>query len=177
MPAYLSSEAHSLLKSVSYLLPKFFLYQCMQYHIYIHCSKFSACSHFVITMPTLIFLGPFPSYPCHMRDFVSSCLDNFSMLQLLQKEATKRLGSGPGGSEEIKKHKWFMSINWKKLDARQIQPSFRPAVSGKLCIANFEEKWTKMPLSDSPVASPVGHDRAFRGFSFVRPPAPLLQEI
>ncbi|KAJ4793192.1 Protein kinase family protein [Rhynchospora pubera] len=97
---------------------------------------------------------------------------------LLTKEANKRLGSGPGGSNEIKNHKWFKPINWKKLEGRQIQPSFRPNVAGKLCVANFDEKWTSMPLLDSPVASP-GAGSDFLGFSYVRPsqfvkePSPL----
>ncbi|KAG9443274.1 hypothetical protein H6P81_014614 [Aristolochia fimbriata] len=93
---------------------------------------------------------------------------------LLQKEANRRLGSGPDGSEEIKRHKWFKSINWKKLEARQIQPSFRPNVAGKHCIANFEEKWTNMPLVDSPVASPIAGECTFKGFTYVRP-SPFLE--
>ncbi|KAK1270852.1 Serine/threonine-protein kinase AtPK2/AtPK19 [Acorus gramineus] len=88
---------------------------------------------------------------------------------LLQKEANKRLGSGPLGSEEIKNHRWFKSINWRKLDAREIQPSFRPNVAGKLCVANFEERWTSMSLQDSPISSPVSGDCNFTGFTYVRP--------
>lgn len=96
-------------------------------------------------------------------------------LQLLHKEAGRRLGSGTGGSDEIKNHKWFKSINWKRLEARQIQPSFRPNVAGKTCIANFDECWTNMPVLDSPAASPVAANSNFVGFSYVRP-APFLQK-
>ncbi|KAL4311111.1 hypothetical protein GQ457_01G048200 [Hibiscus cannabinus] len=88
---------------------------------------------------------------------------------LLQKEASKRLGSGQGGSEEIKRHKWFKSINWKKLDAREIRPSFLPEVAGNQCVANFEEYWTNMPVHDSPVASPNFGENPFKGFTYVRP--------
>ncbi|PKU64872.1 Serine/threonine-protein kinase [Dendrobium catenatum] len=88
---------------------------------------------------------------------------------LLQKEVIRRLGNGPGGSNEIKNHKWFKSINWRKLDAREIQPSFRPNVADQLCIANFDKKYTSMPLLDSPVASPVAGDCDFSNFSYVRP--------
>ena len=97
------------------------------------------------------------------------------LFQLLHKEAGRRLGSGPGGSDEIKNHKWFKSVNWKRLEARQIQPSFRPNVAGKTCIANFDECWTNMPVLDSPVASPVAANSNFVGFSYVRP-APFLQK-
>lgn len=93
---------------------------------------------------------------------------------LLQKEPSKRLGSGSGGSEEIKCHKWFRSINWSKLEDRKVQPSFLPEVAGKHCIANFEECWTNMPLLDSPIASPKSSEDPFEGYSYVKPAAPFL---
>lgn len=96
------------------------------------------------------------------------------VFQLLQKEASKRLGCGPGGSKEIKNHKWFKSINWKKLEAREIRPSFCPKVAGNLCVANFEECWTTMPILDTPAATPKSHDNPFKGFTYVRP-ASFLQ--
>lgn len=95
---------------------------------------------------------------------------------LLTKEASKRLGSGPTGGEEIKRHKWFKPINWKKLEARQIQPSFRPEVAGKHCVANFEKRWTDMPVVVSPAASPNANGNPFTGFSYVRPAASFLQK-
>ncbi|XVF41249.1 hypothetical protein PTKIN_Ptkin01aG0265400 [Pterospermum kingtungense] len=94
---------------------------------------------------------------------------------LLQKEPSKRLGSGQGGSEEIKRHKWFKSINWKKLEAREIKPSFLPEVAGNHCVANFEECWTNMPVLDSPVASPTFGENPFKGFTYVRAAASFLQ--
>ncbi|VFQ81110.1 unnamed protein product [Cuscuta campestris] len=96
--------------------------------------------------------------------------DAHSLLKgLLQKDAKKRLGSGPKGSDEIKAHKWLKPINWKKLEAREIQPSFCPEVAGKHCVANFDVQWTGMPLSDSPAASPKGCENPFRGFTYIRP--------
>ncbi|XP_057801091.1 serine/threonine-protein kinase AtPK2/AtPK19-like [Salvia miltiorrhiza] len=93
---------------------------------------------------------------------------------LLQKEPSKRLGSGPKGSDEIKSHKWFKSIHWKKLEAREITPSFRPVVGGDLCIANFDKQYTDMSLSDSPASSPkVGN--LFLGFTYVRPASSFLK--
>lgn len=96
-------------------------------------------------------------------------------LQLLQKEASKRLGCGKGGSEEIKRHKWFKAINWKKLEAREVRPSFLPDVAGNHCVANFEECWTSMLVIDSPVASPTFGENPFKGFTYVRPVASFLQ--
>ena len=98
------------------------------------------------------------------------------MFQLLIKDAGKRLGNGSLGSEEIKRHKWFKPINWKKLDAREIQPSFRPEVAGKHCIANFDKCWTDMTLSDSPAASPKMNTNPFVNFTYVRPAASFLKQ-
>ncbi|KAK9116976.1 hypothetical protein Sjap_015923 [Stephania japonica] len=87
---------------------------------------------------------------------------------LLQKEPDRRLGSGHNGSDEIKKHKWFKSINWKKLEARELQPKFKPDVSGSDCTANFDKCWTAMPADDSPAPTPTagGH---FMGYTYVAP--------
>ncbi|KAJ8772364.1 hypothetical protein K2173_027541 [Erythroxylum novogranatense] len=74
---------------------------------------------------------------------------------LLQKEPSSRLGSGPVGGDEIKQHKWFRSINWKKLEARELEPKFKPDVSGKDCTANFDKCWTTMPPDDSPASTPT----------------------
>lgn len=92
-------------------------------------------------------------------------------LQLLQKDANKRLGGGPSGSEEIKSHKWFKSVNWKRLEAREIRPSFVPEVAGKHCVANFEERWTSMSLLDSPADSPKKGDKSFNKFSYTGTPS------
>ncbi|KAL2484951.1 Serine/threonine-protein kinase AtPK2/AtPK19 [Abeliophyllum distichum] len=93
---------------------------------------------------------------------------------LLQKEPSRRLGGGPKGSDEIMGHKWFKSINWKNLERRGMQPSFRPEVAGKHCIANFDKHYTEMPLSDSPVSSPKVDGSLFQGFTYVRPAASFL---
>lgn len=93
---------------------------------------------------------------------------------LLQKDPTKRLGSGLKGSDEIKDHKWFRPINWKKLEAREIHPSFRPEIAGTHCVANFDKCWTDMSLVDSPISSPKDNTDPFQGYTFVRPAASFL---
>ncbi|KAL8154394.1 hypothetical protein V2J09_012154 [Rumex salicifolius] len=101
-----------------------------------------------------------------------------SLLKLLiHKDPSKRLGSGPTGTEEIKRHKWFKAINWKKLEAREIQPSFRPDVNGQLCITNFDKCWTDMSVADSPAASPnATGNLIFKDFTYVRPADSFLRK-
>lgn len=88
--------------------------------------------------------------------------------QLLQKDPTRRLGSGPRGGDEIKSHKWFRTINWKKLEARELHPKFKPDVSGKDCTANFDRCWTAMPADDSPAPTPTAGEH-FQGYTYVSP--------
>jgi len=90
------------------------------------------------------------------------------LLQLLQKDPTTRLGHGPNGDDQIKNHKWFRSINWKKLEARELEPKFKPDVSGKDCTANFDKCWTAMPPNDSPAPTPTAGDH-FQGYTYVAP--------
>ncbi|XAR50116.1 Non-specific serine/threonine protein kinase [Bertholletia excelsa] len=87
---------------------------------------------------------------------------------LLQKDPSRRLGSGLTGADEIKSHKWFRSMNWKKLEARELQPKFKPDVSGKDCTANFDKCWTAMPPDDSPAATPTAGEH-FQGYTYVAP--------
>ncbi|KAG6635318.1 hypothetical protein I3843_11G033800 [Carya illinoinensis] len=87
---------------------------------------------------------------------------------LLQKEPLRRLGSGSNGGDEIKSHKWFRSINWKKLEARELQPKFKPDVIGKNCTANFDRCWTAMPPTDSPASTPTAGEH-FQGYTYVAP--------
>ncbi|KAG6558086.1 hypothetical protein Mapa_000267 [Marchantia paleacea] len=91
---------------------------------------------------------------------------------LLQKDPSKRLGSGLKGADEIKQHKWFKSICWRKCYNRQLKPEFKPTVNGKLCTANFDEMWTEMPLADSPASTPKGGAADidhFQGYTYVAP--------
>ena len=48
--------------------------------------------------------------------------------KMLERDVSKRLGSGKGGAREIKSHSFFKPINWKKLASRNIEPPFRPQI-------------------------------------------------
>mmetsp|Transcript_25783 Transcript_25783/g.48911 ORF Transcript_25783/g.48911 Transcript_25783/m.48911 type:complete len:460 (-) Transcript_25783:272-1651(-) len=94
---------------------------------------------------------------------------------LLNRDVQTRLGAGVDGPEKVKKHPFFKMINWKRLEAKEVKPPFSPCVEGELCVANFDEDFTSLPLTnDSPCSSPKleagsqAHDH-FAGFTFVAP--------
>lgn len=45
---------------------------------------------------------------------------------LMEKDASKRLGAGPGGLERVKAHPYFRGIDWGLLEAGYLEPPFVP---------------------------------------------------
>ncbi|KAJ1549659.1 hypothetical protein HK096_011198 [Nowakowskiella sp. JEL0078] len=58
--------------------------------------------------------------------------------KLLTADRTKRLGNLKSGSDEIKKHKWFMGVDWEALVNRDVVAPIQPphTYPGDTC--NFE---------------------------------------
>uniref|UniRef100_A0AAR2K9S4 Ribosomal protein S6 kinase n=1 Tax=Pygocentrus nattereri TaxID=42514 RepID=A0AAR2K9S4_PYGNA len=89
---------------------------------------------------------------------------------LFKRNPTNRLGSGPDGAEEIKRHTFFSTIDWNKLFRREIKPPFRPAVARPDDTFYFDSEFTSRTPKDSPGVPPsAGAHQLFRGFSFVAP--------
>nr|XP_033802484.1 ribosomal protein S6 kinase alpha-6 isoform X6 [Geotrypetes seraphini] len=92
-----------------------------------------------------------------------------SLLRMLfKRNPSNRLGAGPDGVEEIKRHPFFATIDWNKLFRTEIQPPFKPA-SGKpedtFC---FDPEFTAKTPKDSPGVPPSANaHQLFKGFSFV----------
>ncbi|XP_031625658.1 ribosomal protein S6 kinase alpha-4-like [Contarinia nasturtii] len=89
--------------------------------------------------------------------------------QLLNKEATKRIGTGPAGADEIKAHRFFKGIDWVKLAKKEIDAPFKPNIKHRLDTSNFSDDFTKMPVIDQPCKPPANNKIQLRGFSFVAP--------
>ncbi|KAF2191363.1 kinase-like protein [Zopfia rhizophila CBS 207.26] len=95
------------------------------------------------------------------------------LTRLLRKEPKKRLGANmPKDLQTIKSHRFFRKINWKKLEARELEPPIQPLITDPELAENFATDFTELPLS--PVATKKGFDEfmmaeqdPFGGFSFV----------
>uniref|UniRef100_A0A8C6MNP8 Ribosomal protein S6 kinase n=1 Tax=Mus spicilegus TaxID=10103 RepID=A0A8C6MNP8_MUSSI len=87
---------------------------------------------------------------------------------LFKRNPANRLGSGPDGAEEIKRHIFYSTIDWNKLYRREIKPPFKPAVAQPDDTFYFDTEFTSRTPRDSPGIPPsAGAHQLFRGFSFV----------
>ncbi|XP_069807148.1 ribosomal protein S6 kinase alpha-5 [Dendropsophus ebraccatus] len=105
-----------------------------------------------------------PPYPQEMSETVKDLIRS-----LLMKDPKKRLGCGPAGSDEIKRHPFFQTLNWEDLGAKKVPAPFKPVIKDELDVGNFAEEFTEMDPTYSPAALPMNADRIFQGYSFVAP--------
>ncbi|TMW42236.1 hypothetical protein DOY81_012685 [Sarcophaga bullata] len=92
---------------------------------------------------------------------------------LFKRNPQNRLGAGPNGILDIKAHCFFATIDWLRLEKKEVRPPFIPAVSRDDAFY-FDVEYTSKSPRDSPGGpiSASAHE-IFRGFSFV---APMLLE-
>ncbi|XP_048458471.1 ribosomal protein S6 kinase alpha-3 isoform X9 [Rhincodon typus] len=102
-----------------------------------------------------------------MPQFLSP--DSQSLLRMLfKRNPGNRLGAGPDGVEEIKRHSFFSTIDWNKLCRREILPPFKPAIGRPEDTFYFDPEFTAKTPKDSPGIPPSANaHQLFRGFSFV----------
>ncbi|KAK4231200.1 kinase-like domain-containing protein [Podospora fimiseda] len=107
------------------------------------------------------------------------------LIRLLRKDPSKRLGSNmPKDLQTIKSHRFFRKIDWKKLEARELEPPIQPMITDPELAENFSAEFTdlclspvvtRFDLSNSWGGRAQGADRGevskddhlFGGFSFV----------
>ncbi|KNC22598.1 hypothetical protein FF38_00189 [Lucilia cuprina] len=92
---------------------------------------------------------------------------------LFKRNPQNRLGAGANGIMDIKAHCFFATIDWSRLEKKEVRPPFIPAVSRDDAFY-FDVEYTSKSPRDSPGGpiSASAHE-IFRGFSFV---APVLLE-
>lgn len=94
---------------------------------------------------------------------------------LFKRNPCNRLGAGVDGVEEIKRHPFFVPIDWNKLYRKEIKPPFKPAVGRPEDTFHFDPEFTARTPTDSPGVPPSANaHHLFRGFSFVA--SSLVQE-
>ncbi|TMS13244.1 Ribosomal protein S6 kinase alpha-2 [Larimichthys crocea] len=87
---------------------------------------------------------------------------------LFKRNPANRLGAGPDGVEEIKRHRFFASIDWNKLYRKEMRPPFKPTVGRPEDTFHFDPEFTSRTPTDSPGIPPSANThQLFRGFSFV----------
>ncbi|KAK7913673.1 hypothetical protein WMY93_013884 [Mugilogobius chulae] len=87
---------------------------------------------------------------------------------LFKRNPANRLGAGPDGVEEIKRHRFFASIDWNKLYKKDVRPPFKPSVGRPEDTFHFDPEFTSRTPTDSPGIPPSANThQLFRGFSFV----------
>ena len=105
-----------------------------------------------------------------VKDLIKKVTDLTPLiLQLLSKDAAKRLGT-VGGAEDIKAHEWFKDIDFEKLEQKLIPAPFVPELSNdEFDITNFE-----VELANEDAKSPLPHyklqlvkefSKGFEGFN------------
>lgn len=69
--------------------------------------------------------------------------------KLLVVDRTRRLGNMKNGADDVKRHRWFRSIDWDAVPQRRLKPPIVPKVSNDGDTSNFEaypeDDWNKMP--------------------------------
>ncbi|KAK5849799.1 hypothetical protein PBY51_014104 [Eleginops maclovinus] len=102
-----------------------------------------------------------------MPQFLSSEAQSL-LRNLFKRNPGNRLGAGPDGVEEIKRHHFFSTIDWNKLFRREIPPPFKPASGRPDDTFYFDPEFTAKTPRDSPGVPPSANaHQLFRGFSFV----------
>lgn len=90
----------------------------------------------------------------------------------MTKPVNQRLGCGPHGADDIRRHPFFAPIDWAKLERREIAPPFKPRMKSPKDASNFDSDFT----SEAPKLTPCDRQAVenidqtdFRDFTFVNP--------
>ncbi|CDW73649.1 protein kinase domain containing protein [Stylonychia lemnae] len=77
---------------------------------------------------------------------------------LLERDPSKRLGSGEEDALQIKRHPFFAKIDFQKLYDKQIAPPFKPTVSGPEDTRNIDKMFLDETAKDTPAVSNLSPD-------------------
>ena len=90
--------------------------------------------------------------------------------KLLEPVPYQRLGNGPEGSEEIKKHPYFKDIDWDALYRKEIEAPYIPEVNDSEDTGQIDKLFTDERPEETPVDSKLREqDKAknyYGGFTY-----------
>lgn len=107
--------------------------------------------------------------------------DALSLLEgLLRKDPERRLGSGPKGAADIKRHRWFAEVDWDLLLKKQYAAPFTPRLRSGADVSYFDkvplsfclqflipkQEFTKAPINSFDASESRDDSRTYEGFSF-----------
>ena len=87
---------------------------------------------------------------------------------LLIRDPVKRLGSGPGDIKELEANAFFKDLDFKKVEAKEYTPIYKPNIGNLTDTGNFDPQFTAELPVDSVVDSSAlaGQGNTFEGFTY-----------
>merc|ERR1719382_1467480 len=89
-------------------------------------------------------LGGKIDWPRHIDPLAKDLIKKF-----LVQDRTKRLGNMKNGTEDVKRHRWFKSLDWEEVYYKQLKPPIVPKVSYEGDTRNFDDypetDWRQVP--------------------------------
>ncbi|XP_066993565.2 uncharacterized protein [Anabrus simplex] len=110
-----------------------------------------------------------PHYPRFLSREANSILT-----MLLEKDASKRLGTPFNNTGDVADHPFFRSIDWIALEHRELDPPFKPRVKHPLDVQYFDKAFTAEKAILTPIDKSIlqSMDQTqFQGFSYTNPNA------
>lgn len=83
--------------------------------------------------------------------FLSPAPNRDLIKKLLVVDRTRRLGNMKNGADDVKRHRWFRTVDWEAVPQRKLKPPIVPKVCGEGDTSNFEA----YPENDWNTAPPV----------------------